>query len=206
MVNELDYVTLKLDIKSINNQQNYQYYVEDNNSAKSKYDESIRQEYSETELKFLKDYLIYIIECHQLIYRKLHIIENGIQAISIIFKAIPALVCCTSIYLIVKKKDIISQSAEATTCILLFYLNYIYDVSGERINIEWENLRKALYGSQWLNKPKWFRKMLSIVISFNNRPMEIKPYGLFVLNLRNYATTINATYSYYNLINNFQSN
>ncbi|XP_075211970.1 uncharacterized protein LOC142319026 isoform X2 [Lycorma delicatula] len=171
-INELDYVTLKSDIKSINNQQNYQNYVENNNLPKSKYDENIRHEYSEKEIKFMKDYLVYIIKYHQLIYRKILIIEKGIQAVSVTFKATAAFVCCTSIYFIVK----------------------------------WENLRKALYGSQWLNKPKWFKKMLSIVISFNNKPMEVKPHGLFVLNLRNYATTINATYSYYNLLNNFKNN
>ncbi|XP_075210783.1 odorant receptor 43a-like [Lycorma delicatula] len=91
-------------------------------------------------------------------------------------------------------------------CVLIFYLMYLFDVSGEKINNEWEKLRNALYGCYWMNKPEWFKKVLLIMISCNNSPMEVKPHGLFVLNLRNFATTINATYSYYNILNNFKDN
>ncbi|XP_075235689.1 odorant receptor 43a-like [Lycorma delicatula] len=87
----------------------------------------------------------------------------------------------------------------------MFYIMYVFDVRGELIVTEWENLRNALYEYRWINKPKWFKKMLLIIMTQNNKKIEIKPGGIMILNLRNFAASVNAVYSYYNLLTKFEA-
>ncbi|XP_075236450.1 uncharacterized protein LOC142333312 [Lycorma delicatula] len=172
------------------------------------------------------------------IKRKLKIIDKAIQGISMALKCGACSYTCMSVYMMVQKDDIVFKLIETQLCILIFYLIYIYDSSGEeintekddllfkiieiqlslticyliyifdnsgeQINTEWENLRDSIYACNWINKPEWFKKMLLIMMTRNNRPIEVKPYGLFVLNLRNFSASINAIYSFYNILNNIK--
>ncbi|XP_075236214.1 uncharacterized protein LOC142333324 [Lycorma delicatula] len=185
-VNEMEYI-ISMNVKSkINPQIIYKY----------------GNEFTENESILVKGILICIIKHHQLIYRKLKIIDKAIQGISMALKCGACSYTCMSVYMMVQKDDIVFKLIETQLCIQIFYLMYIYDSSGEEINTEWENLRDSIYECNWINKPEWFKKMLLIMMTRNNRPIEVKPYGLFVLNLRNFSASINASYSFYNVLNN----
>ncbi|XP_075221382.1 odorant receptor Or2-like isoform X2 [Lycorma delicatula] len=82
-------------------------------------------------------------------------------------------------------------------------MTYLLDATGEKVITEGETLRNALYEFSWVDKPEWLKKSLLIIMGQSNRPVEIKPFRLHVLNLKNFAMAINAAYSYYNLLNTF---
>ncbi|XP_075222258.1 odorant receptor 49a-like [Lycorma delicatula] len=101
------------------------------------------------------------------------------------------------------KSDIYFKISEGLQCLVATYLTYLLDVSGENIITEGENLRNAFYEFSWIDKPESLKKALLIVMAQSNIPIQIKPLGLHVLNLKNFALVMNAAYSYYNLLNTF---
>ncbi|XP_075211160.1 uncharacterized protein LOC142318459 isoform X2 [Lycorma delicatula] len=92
-----------------------------------------------------------------------------------------------SIYYIIKKDDVLSKLTEASLCSFIVYLIYIFDVCGETVITEWENVRRALYGCNWINKPSWFKKIFLIIMIRNSKPIQISPFRIMVLNLRNFS-------------------
>ncbi|XP_075235514.1 uncharacterized protein LOC142332783 [Lycorma delicatula] len=147
--------------------------------------------FPEDKLRLMKTYTRYIVITHQLIYRKINVIKKGIQGISFALKCGVCVYACSSIYYIIKKDSMTQKMLETFLCGFTFYILYVFDVRGERIITEWENLRNALYECSWISKPDWFKKALLIIMTRNNKPIEIKPFGLMVLNLRNFAASVN---------------
>ncbi|XP_075235759.1 uncharacterized protein LOC142332933 isoform X2 [Lycorma delicatula] len=146
--------------------------------------------FSQDKIELMKCYTRYIIMHHQLIYRKVSVINKGIPGISLGMLCSTIGSACFSVYSIVKKGSIISKSTEALNCAFFFFIIYLFDAGGERMTTEWENLRNVLYECQWANKPMWFKKMLLIIMTQNNKKIEIKPFGLTVLNLNNFAVKL----------------
>ncbi|XP_075235889.1 uncharacterized protein LOC142333006 isoform X2 [Lycorma delicatula] len=128
--------------------------------------------FSEDNIELIKSYTRYIIMHHQLIYKRVSIINKGIPGASITTLCLSIGYACLSVYSLVK----------------------------------WENLRNVLYDCQWINKPTWFKKMLLIMMTQNNKKIEIKPFGITALNLNNFAVSINAVYTYFNVLTRFESN
>ncbi|XP_075235887.1 odorant receptor coreceptor-like isoform X1 [Lycorma delicatula] len=162
--------------------------------------------FSEDNIELIKSYTRYIIMHHQLIYKRVSIINKGIPGASITTLCLSIGYACLSVYSLVKKSSLISKLTEVPYCAFLFYLIYLFDVRGERMTTEWENLRNVLYDCQWINKPTWFKKMLLIMMTQNNKKIEIKPFGITALNLNNFAVSINAVYTYFNVLTRFESN
>ncbi|XP_075235993.1 odorant receptor 43a-like isoform X2 [Lycorma delicatula] len=69
-----------------------------------------------------------------------------------------------------------------------------------------ENIYRSITAISWYDKPQWFKKCLLLMITRANKKIEVKPYGLYVVNLRNFSKVMNAAYSYFNLISNITKN
>ncbi|XP_075210197.1 uncharacterized protein LOC142317522 [Lycorma delicatula] len=92
-------------------------------------------------------------------------------------------------------------------CLLLFtsIILYTYCMNGQKIINENEKIQSSLVHCSWINKPKWFKKTLIIMMIKANASLEIKPYGLYVLNLANYSSIMNAAYSFFNVLSSLRS-
>ncbi|XP_075227631.1 odorant receptor 7a-like isoform X4 [Lycorma delicatula] len=90
--------------------------------------------------------------------------------------------------------SIVNQGACSIVCVNLYYF------------IEGENLRMMLWSCSWTAKPAWFKKFLLIIMISANKPLIVKPFGLYNLNLQNYSKVVNSAFSFYNLMKSLKKN
>ncbi|XP_075235994.1 odorant receptor 43a-like isoform X3 [Lycorma delicatula] len=83
---------------------------------------------------------------------------------------------------------------------------YVYSLNGQNLINKDENIYRSITAISWYDKPQWFKKCLLLMITRANKKIEVKPYGLYVVNLRNFSKVMNAAYSYFNLISNITKN
>ncbi|XP_039293119.1 uncharacterized protein LOC111056235 isoform X2 [Nilaparvata lugens] len=71
---------------------------------------------------------------------------------------------------------------------------------GQTISTKGEKLRRAIWDCSWVDKPEWFKKSILMMMTRSTRPLEIRPFGLYVLDLRRFAVILNGMYSYFNVV------
>jgi hypothetical protein len=85
----------------------------------------------------------------------------------------------------------------------LFIPNYL----GHRITEKFEDLGSVAYeDTNWIDQDKQFKKNLLIMMEFSDHPMTFSIPGLFQLDLTTFVDTCNATYSFYNVLKQFNDN
>ncbi|XP_039284764.1 odorant receptor 43a-like [Nilaparvata lugens] len=72
--------------------------------------------------------------------------------------------------------------------------------SGQQICDQNEIFRRRLADLPWINKPKWFKQSMLIMMSRANVDTEIKPYRMFVMNLTTYKDLMKAAFSFGNML------
>ncbi|XP_039294194.1 odorant receptor 43a-like [Nilaparvata lugens] len=78
--------------------------------------------------------------------------------------------------------------------LFLFYQN------GQRIFNENDKLRKSLLEVPWIDKPRWLRQAMHIMLTQASRDMQIKPYGIFALNYMSFKDLMKFTFSVGNVL------
>ncbi|XP_075236837.1 odorant receptor 49a-like [Lycorma delicatula] len=76
---------------------------------------------------------------------------------------------------------------------------YFYALNGQNLINEDNNVRRAINEFNWVDKPLWLKKYLLTVMTGMNKNIEVKPFGIYVINLKNFAKVMNAAYSYYSI-------
>ncbi|XP_039285598.1 uncharacterized protein LOC120351693 [Nilaparvata lugens] len=72
--------------------------------------------------------------------------------------------------------------------------------SGQQISNQNEIFRGHVAELPWINKPKWFKQSMIIMMNRANVDTEIKPYGVFILNLTSYKDLMKAAFSLGNIL------
>ncbi|XP_039295961.1 uncharacterized protein LOC111049996 isoform X2 [Nilaparvata lugens] len=67
-----------------------------------------------------------------------------------------------------------------------------------------EKFRTTLWESNFIDKPKWFKSSMLIIMIRIAKELEIKPFGFYVLNLRTFSMVMKAAYSYYSMLNSLK--
>ncbi|XP_039291286.1 uncharacterized protein LOC120352977 [Nilaparvata lugens] len=49
-----------------------------------------------------------------------------------------------------------------------------------------DKLRESLLEIPWVDKPRWLRQTMHIMLTQTNRDIQMKPYGIFTLNYMSY--------------------
>ncbi|XP_075236063.1 odorant receptor 10-like isoform X2 [Lycorma delicatula] len=101
-------------------------------------------------------------------------------------------------------ETILSKVSDFLRILIVSVFTYIFSSISQNLINEDENLRNTLYECSWINKPEWFKKSLLIMLTRTNKPLQIKPFGLYVINLNSYATMMNAAYTYFNLLRSYK--
>ncbi|RZF42885.1 hypothetical protein LSTR_LSTR012699 [Laodelphax striatellus] len=164
--------------------------VDDNNNDSNKQQNKI----------LLKDYFRLIVIQHQLVCRDLRSINHGLKTVIVALDLAFGLHMCLAVYCIIKME---SFSLKVEYTVLLFWLLtivYNYSAIGQQITNEGDDLTLKIYDSAWLDKPECIKKSLLLVLTRATRRMELKPYGIYVLNLTSFRNVINGTYSLFNLL------
>ncbi|RZF49284.1 hypothetical protein LSTR_LSTR013373 [Laodelphax striatellus] len=141
-----------------------------------------------------------LVQCHQRITRNNKICnDNSAFMISAIILPITT-DSCVNTYFLLKSNEVKKAVTSAITfllinlCIFLFYLN------GQRIFNQSEIVRKSLAELPWTDKPRWLRQTVLIMLTRANVDLEMRPYGIFVLNYMSFKDYMKFMFSVGNVL------
>ncbi|XP_075236053.1 odorant receptor 43a-like [Lycorma delicatula] len=143
-----------------------------------------------------------MVRNHQYVYKKINAVKEGVEGIAFAYNGVVSIFICISIYSITQKENLFFRIPEGLNA---SFLIYFFHNEAERIKTESKRLAMSVYDIPWIDKPKWFKKYLLIIMTRCSNPVEIKLFGLSELSLKNFAVILNAAYSYYNVLNSLKN-
>ncbi|XP_075236190.1 odorant receptor 85f-like isoform X2 [Lycorma delicatula] len=78
-------------------------------------------------------------------------------------------------------------------------------VMGQYLVNKSENLRNAIASNPWQDKPNWFKHGIKMLLIGTQEPLKLKPAGLYVLDLNFLQKVVQVSYSYCNLMLQFNN-
>ncbi|XP_075235494.1 uncharacterized protein LOC142332764 [Lycorma delicatula] len=115
-----------------------------------------------------------------------------------------------------KDKESISLKRDSDTrwptAVLAIKLGFVRvkEVLNEICNAEEkqsENMRRALYNCNWVDKPNWFKTSILSMMIRSTKLLELKPFGLnsFAMNIDTFMMVLKAAYTYFHALRTFQN-
>ncbi|XP_039287170.1 uncharacterized protein LOC120351969 isoform X2 [Nilaparvata lugens] len=153
----------------------------------------------------LKALMTHVTKHHQIIFRKVKILNSGLRFRLLYFNAFSCLQICLSIFSFMRGEA--TFKIKHGLVILGMILNSFFCCDlGQKLQDEGERIRLDLfYGSKWMGSPNWLLRMLLVMMLQSNNLPKIGLYNVFTLNRNNLRVIIQAAYSYLNLLNNFSN-
>ncbi|XP_039291616.1 uncharacterized protein LOC111054398 [Nilaparvata lugens] len=141
-----------------------------------------------------------IVRYHQYINRCYEKFVKCTQYTIMVMSFIILMDSCFNIFFIMKVRNPKVIMTHVSTFIFnnIFILLSYY--SGQQISNQNEIFRRYLAELPWINKPKWFKQSMIIIMSRANVDTQIKPYGIFYLNLTSYKDLLKAAFSFANIL------
>ncbi|XP_039289233.1 uncharacterized protein LOC111064625 isoform X2 [Nilaparvata lugens] len=155
----------------------------------------------------LKDVFHQIIQDHQSISRVAKMLNGKVNGITMGFMNIFGFQLGLCIFLIfsVEAKDIALKMRYVIRYCFVFGILFICTRKCQKIKDKSQELRDAVYGSSWTDKPRWLRKSLTVMITMANKDLQISPYGIYVLDMSYMTNIIKASYTYFNILNTLKA-
>ncbi|XP_039281841.1 uncharacterized protein LOC111062280 isoform X2 [Nilaparvata lugens] len=139
-----------------------------------------------------------IVRCHQKLNRNF---KECAESCTYGIFSLSFIVCVDSvlsIFIMLKAVDLKTKVMFAiTTLSANLLLLLIYGI-GQRIINQNDIFRRCLSEVAWTDKPKWFKSSLHIMIGFANTDIQMKPYGIYVLNYETLKNILKASFTFGN--------
>ncbi|XP_039285867.1 uncharacterized protein LOC120351765 [Nilaparvata lugens] len=164
--------------------------------------EAADQKCDERNYEALKPICRRVFAHHQLIYKKVRMLNKGLDFIVMYYNPFICFQLCLAIFCIVKV-DLIFKIKYGFAFFTVLLMSFIYCEKGQSLENEGEDLRDALYSCNWVGKPDWFCRSLMILMIQNNQIPKIETFGILTLNRKNLRGIMQAVYSYFNLLMRF---
>ncbi|RZF42613.1 hypothetical protein LSTR_LSTR001408 [Laodelphax striatellus] len=147
-------------------------------------------------------FLAKIVDHHSSIYSNVELLSRRIGSLclgTINAWTFQLFVCVMLVYI---NKDTATRIKFVFLALAIVVLMIMCASIGQTISDKGEKLRKTLWECSWVDKPEWFKKAILVMMKRSTRPLEIRPFGLYVLDLRRFAVILNGMYSYFNVVYN----
>ncbi|XP_075227629.1 uncharacterized protein LOC142328051 isoform X2 [Lycorma delicatula] len=125
--------------------------------------------------------------------RRVNELNKSLQIIASIVNQGACSIVCVNLYYFIEVTDGVLKLKSISTIFVVLSLLFLYTSKGQDIINEGENLRMMLWSCSWTAKPAWFKKFLLIIMISANKPLIVKPFGLYNLNLQNYSKVTGKT-------------
>ncbi|RZF44695.1 hypothetical protein LSTR_LSTR000647 [Laodelphax striatellus] len=122
-----------------------------------------------------------ICEHHQRIFRKVKMLNEGIDFIVICYNPYICFQLCLAIFCIMKV-DFLFKIKYGFAFITVLVIAFKYCELGQELENEGEKLRMSLYNSSWAGKPSWFGRSLLIMMIQSHRIPRIEAFRIITLN------------------------
>ncbi|RZF48780.1 hypothetical protein LSTR_LSTR008129 [Laodelphax striatellus] len=154
----------------------------------------------------IRERLINVVKLHDSICRKVSSLNSSLEKMYTVFNNTICFQICICLYSSSKMDDLVLKIEHLMLMIPLSLITFLYCSIAQNLLNEGEKFRELLYwGSSFVDKPKWFRTSLLLIMTRTSKELEIRPYGFYVLNLRTFSMVLNAAYSYFNMLNSLKS-
>ncbi|XP_039277920.1 uncharacterized protein LOC120350023 [Nilaparvata lugens] len=152
----------------------------------------------------LDKYMAALVKEHHIICRGLKTLNTGASCMNLGFYNVFALQMCLYILFVIEMDEMVARIKYTVTGIIVFSISISGSKIGQDVADQGERLRLAMYQSEWIDKPVWLQKFILLMITRASRNMEMKPYGLYVLNMSSVTNVVKGTYTYFNLVTNLR--
>ncbi|XP_049947588.1 odorant receptor Or2-like [Schistocerca serialis cubense] len=146
------------------------------------------------------------INSHQKITKFLRDLESAMSAMVLVQLSSTMLNLCMGLYHQTKIRDVLTAMQYAM--ILPFYSSqiYFYCWTADAITQQGAGLSLAAYSSCWVGAGTSFQKALSILMARAHKPLVITAGRLYPINTAAFVALMKASYSYYTLLRQLDSN
>ncbi|RZF32677.1 hypothetical protein LSTR_LSTR004105 [Laodelphax striatellus] len=151
----------------------------------------------------LRQFFASVIQHHQHILRSMTLLSKHLKLVIVTFINIYGLQTCLYMIFLMKMKETGIRMKYAFIYMVIMVIMYSCTKSGQVIKNKGDEIRMAFYESAWVNKPQWMKRSLLVMMTKAIEPVELKPFGLYVLDLNCMANILKATYTYFNIANEF---
>ncbi|RZF36375.1 hypothetical protein LSTR_LSTR002971 [Laodelphax striatellus] len=148
-----------------------------------------------TKIATLKADMRRVIACHQKICRNFRVCADNANSTTITITSLAVIESCFNAYRTLQSQTL----KEAVNFVMLFGLVnlmilYLFN-NGQRLFNQNDILRRCLTELPWIDKPRWFRQAVHMMMIRANYDIQLKPYGIFVINLNSFKEFMKFTAS-----------
>ncbi|XP_039288952.1 uncharacterized protein LOC120352446 [Nilaparvata lugens] len=141
-----------------------------------------------------------IVRCHQRIIRNLKTCsENSEFTISCVGLVI-FMDSCTNAFFMLKSPTFQRAATFAFMFLCVNLVMFLVYQNGQHIFNQNEKLRKSLLKLPWIDKPRWLKQTVHVLVTQANANLEIRPYGTIALNYMSFKDLMKFTFSVGNVL------
>ncbi|RZF39708.1 hypothetical protein LSTR_LSTR003950 [Laodelphax striatellus] len=148
----------------------------------------------------LKDFFNQIIKDHQSICSAAKMLNGKVNGITMGFMNIFGFQLCICLMFIVEAKEITLKVRHVFRYCLVSAILFFCTIKCQKLKDKGQQLRDAVYGSSWTDKPRWLRKSLTVMMTMANKDMQISPYGIYVIDMSYMTSIVKASFTYFNVL------
>ncbi|RZF33784.1 hypothetical protein LSTR_LSTR014478 [Laodelphax striatellus] len=152
----------------------------------------------------MRSNIVSVIKLHDMICRRSSSMNRDFEMIYTIYNNTICFQICVCLYTSAKENDIIHKAENILHMIPLAGILFLYCFYSQEILNEGERFRTKLWNSSFVDKPRWYRSSLLIIMIRNSKELEMKPFGCYALNLKTFSVVMKAAYSYFNMLNSLK--
>ncbi|RZF44968.1 hypothetical protein LSTR_LSTR001929 [Laodelphax striatellus] len=143
-----------------------------------------------TKIETLKADMRRVIACHQKISRNFRVCADNATFTIITVTSMIVIEACFNAYRTLQSNTLKEAVNFAILFVLVNLLLLFIFNNGQRLSNQNDILRRYLTELPWIDKPRWFRQAVHMMMIRANVDIQLKPYGIFVLDLMSFKEVI----------------
>ncbi|XP_075231459.1 uncharacterized protein LOC142330213 [Lycorma delicatula] len=153
----------------------------------------------------LKDFLINVHRHHLIIIQKVKDVYNSLKFTFLVFNQVICFHFSVLLYCMFQNNKISGKGKYVMAYLATIGCYGMICVMGQYLINTSEHLWNAVASSPWQNKPIWFKHGIKMLLIGTQKPLKMEPAGLYVLDLNFLLKVLQVSYSYCNLMLQFNS-
>ncbi|RZF47842.1 hypothetical protein LSTR_LSTR013932 [Laodelphax striatellus] len=142
------------------------------------------------DLSLLKTGIDNVIKFHDMICSRASDMNKDFEMMYTVLNNTICFQMCICLYTSAKMDDIVLKIENILLIIPIAGMLFLYCFYAQQLLNEGENFRATLWESNFIDKPKWFKSSMLIIMTRISKELEIKPFGFYVLNLRLFSMVL----------------
>ncbi|XP_075236301.1 uncharacterized protein LOC142333209 [Lycorma delicatula] len=188
IIKNMDNIIDKLDIKNENNS----------------YENLSEMETKLSDLQ-LRHFVMNVHQHHLIIIQKVKDVYNSLKFSLLVYNQLACFHFSVVLYCMFQNNEISGKGKYVMAYLTTVGCYGMSCIMGQFLVNTSENLWNAIASNPWQNKPSWFKHCIKMLLIGTQKPLKMEPAGLYVLDLNFLLKVLQVSYSYCNLMLQFNS-